>query len=689
MSFCDNFVRAKGEIKRLFKFTGGNSWTEDATGSGRLFSDGSGIQGLPKIIRGFLMEGTTTDIDMENAHPRLLLYLCRKHEIEHTNLRLYVENRSEILAQFPDRAAAKALFLSATNYDKLNKKEENEFFKNYDKEMKEIQKMLTKLTCYKRIVADVPENRLYNWNGSAMNRIMCYYENRVLQVIISALNSKEIEICTPMFDGCLVYGVHYEDKELLAFLEDKIEEEFPGMGMKLTYKEHDGSVQMPDDFEVLPKKRKLISFQETAEEFEKTHCKIVNKSCYVKYKRDSDLLFFKKKDLVNAYEHLTYQYVDKKKDEVIEKNFIHDWTKNNPKIKKYEDCDIYPNIEECPEDYLNLWIPFAMGKVDTHVEKEEELDFILNHIKILCGHEQDVYEYFLKWIADMIQKPERKPGTVPVFISGQGAGKSMFMNLLRRMFGERKVLETSEADKYVFGHFNSLMKDAFLVVLNEVEFKQLSSKEGNYKELATEPHFYLHQKNVDPIKLKSYHRMIAATNKEEPMKTCQDDRRNFFIRCSDEKIGDKEYFRTLSSYIDDVDVVKTCYEYFRNYKPDVDLLTDMVLPVTQYHKNVKDAYEHAVRAWLRWYVQLLNDEEDEVNLSSDLFRSFNVWCEQNQMNYKMTGQSFGCKLANIRIEGVSKGAHTKCGEQWIFDREKISRHFGLVPGGVCLFPKLS
>ena len=249
--FCDNAIKANGEIKRLYKFTGNNTWGINGEGCGRLFSAGLGIQGMPKAIRGFLLDGITSDIDMANAHPVILRYLCRKHDIAHDKLDLYITNRDEILSQFSDRDQGKTLFLKATNHDKLNKKEKNPIFREYDKQMKDIQNILTKLTCYKEIVKDVPETRLYNWNGSAMNRIMCFFENKILQVIMEKLNQKGIEICAPMFDGCMPYGIF--DETILPELEHTINVAFPGLDMKLTLKTHSKEIVLPEGFSPAPK----------------------------------------------------------------------------------------------------------------------------------------------------------------------------------------------------------------------------------------------------------------------------------------------------------------------------------------------------------------------------------------------------------------------------------------------------
>ena len=242
------FIKSNGEIKRLYKFTGGNDWN-DGQGSGRLFACG-GIQGLLKQLRGFLLKNTTTDIDMVNCHPIILQYLCKKHNIKHTALTFYINNREEILSKYPNREDAKCLYLKAVNTGELNKKIKDKGFKEFDLECNEIQQQLTKLTCYENIVKDVPEHKLYNWYGSAINRILCFYENRLLQVMINYINKKQIEICSLMLDGLLIYGNFYNNSELLYEMEMEIENSFPGINMKLSYKQHNNEIQMPEDYEI-------------------------------------------------------------------------------------------------------------------------------------------------------------------------------------------------------------------------------------------------------------------------------------------------------------------------------------------------------------------------------------------------------------------------------------------------------
>lgn len=673
--FCECFIKANGEIKRLYKFTGKHNWGDNSEGSGRLFADGNGIQGLPKKIRGFLLDGITTDIDMVNAHPVILRYLCRINNLPHPQLNMYIENRDEILAQFPDRETGKTLFLKATNDEKLNKKEKNAVFKEYDKEMKEIQKTLTKLTCYTNIVADVPENRIYNWYGSAVNRIMCFFENQILQVILSELNKLNIEICAPMFDGCMSYGIHYE--ELLTTLENAINKKFPNLDMKLSLKDHCKDIVMPDDFEIpssTPKEEDLKSFEKISKEFELRHCKIVNKSIFVKELKE-DIIILSKQQIKASYEHMTYELYNETSQKIVPTNFIASWMVNNPNQRCFDDLGVYPDGLECPKSIFNLWRKFPMEYVSEYEHKQTELNAILEHIKVLCGNSDEVFEYFIKWIAQMIQYPAVK-SICPTFISNQGAGKGTLMKLFCKMLGDSKVFETTSPSRDVWGDFNGRMCNTFLINLNELSKKETIECEGKIKGLITDPKLTINNKGVNQYDINSFHRFIITTNNLEPIKTSKDDRRNLIIRSSDEKCSDKDYFNKLHEYLDDVNVIKTCYEYFKSI-PKMDEFNKLEIPVTDYQSNLKELSVSPIEQWLQDFT-LQNFEKEEVELlGSETVALFKEWCKSNELNYDIDARKLGVRISNMKINAIKKGNHTRKGETKIYNISELKSHFKL------------
>ena len=244
------FIASRGVMKRIYKY----SLTTPTEMGGRLFSGGS-IQGLAQEYRSLLLRGSTTDIDMKNAHPVILLYVCKKHDIPCPQLEYYVNHRDEILSSWSNRGTGKTSYLENTNNDKHSgailgeTPEVNASLRLYAAENKKIQKALLAISEYVSLINSIPEDKTWNRNGSGMNRILCYYENVILGHCQHVINTRNLEVCVNMFDGCMVYGDHYHDKQLLADIEEYVETKMEGLHMKWDYKPHDNIHTVPDDFD--------------------------------------------------------------------------------------------------------------------------------------------------------------------------------------------------------------------------------------------------------------------------------------------------------------------------------------------------------------------------------------------------------------------------------------------------------
>jgi len=666
-SFCETNLKTRGETKRIYSYT---EKTPMEVG-GRLYC-GNSIQGLPTKIRGFLLRDITTDIDMKNAHPVILKYLCKINNIECPNLSYYVENRNSILERLGKYY--KTEFLKAVNTDKINKKAKDDYFKAFDKECKVIQKKITSLECYKHIVNSVPSTREYNWLGSAINRILCVYENKIIQEVISILNSKQIEICSLMFDGLMSYGNYYNDNTLLKEIEEFVENKFEGLKMEFSYKEHCADIVIPSEFTIEEKKIKPLekSFEKVSDEFEKQHSKITNKGIFIK-QLETDNIVLSKQHIKTSYEHLVYEKYDKDNN-IKQMNFINDWLVNNPNQRCYEDIGIYPNNDLCPSNYFNMWRKFSMEIVTEWEHHEEGLKMILNHIRVLCNNEETVYNYFIAWIAQMIQYPEVK-STCPTLISKEGAGKSTIMRLFENMLGKAKIFETTNPSRDVFGEFNNHMANSFLVNLNELSKKETLESEGKIKGLISDPTITINNKGVNKFDIQSYHRFIITTNNEEPIKTTKDDRRKFIIRSSDEKCGDVEYFKKLYELLDDVNVIKTCYEYFKSI-PNMDDFKKLPLPVTEYQAELKELSKSPIESWLEHFTQQ-NQGRDYIELKSQsIYEKFNDWAIENGLEYKIDALKLMVRINRLNINGIEKHK-TKNGNLTKFDIDKMKKHFGI------------
>jgi hypothetical protein len=345
--------------------------------------------------------------------------------------------------------------------------------------------------------------------------------------------------------------------------------------------------------------------------------------------------------------------------------FINKWIGFSHNIRRKDDVDIYPNSKDCPENIFNLWRPFAMELLtEPYTHKQPELTFILNHIRILCNHDENVYDYFIKWIAQMIQYPHIKT-IMPTFISGEGSGKGTLFKLFEKMLGNEKVFETTNPSRDVWGDFNGMMCNCFLVNLNELSKKDTMEAEGKIKGLITDNSLAINQKGLPQYKIRSYHRFITTTNKEEPLNSTYGDRRNLIIRSSDEKKGDFQYFETIHKYLEDTDVIRTCYDYFKGIN-GMDKFKDISIPLTDHQSNLKELSKSPIEQLLESFTREHIDEDKVELLGTEIYEKFKQWCNANGIKYDIDSRKLGIRLSNMKINGVSKGRHTMKGETKIF-----------------------
>ena len=417
----------------------------------------------------------------------------------------------------------------------------------------------------------------------------------------------------------------------------------------------------PDKFKLWKKTNKKEddkSFDAVTKEFEKKICKIQDTALFVKTDPDGDIVY-SKQSLVTAYEHMIFEEVvtDKKGNQsIIEKNFIKSWMTNNPKQRIMKRMDCFPPDLVCPADVYNTWRPFAFEKdVANYNYDGDAVEVIKNHLMMLCGYDKDAWDYTMDWMASCIQFPSKKLA-MPVWVSSEGAGKGTLIRLLEVLLGKTKVLSTQEPSKYCWGAFNEMMANAFIIVLDEVSKKETQHSEGQIKGLITEPTITINGKGKAHYTIASYHKFIATNNPDqygnEPMTTTKDDRRKYFMRCSDEKIGDKEYFDSIYAMYKDDNKMKSVYEFFK--KREIKRLEGK-LPCTDYNNELKQASVPVLQVFI---ADLLSDENQFANTnqisSQELFAKFNKWTETTKTKYDCNSLQFGCRIANLKIAGMKK-----------------------------------
>lgn len=209
---------------------------------GRLQSINPSLQRMYNGFRGILCNGITRDLDMSNCHPNILLNLCKEHDIKCDYVKQYIYNREDSLKQLMTeyeitRDEAKQTYLKCLNKEELTTKINNRIIKNvnflnYDKETSNIINALYEI--YKKDFNKYVDED-YNRKGKMVNLILNKYEDIYLREAIEYLKSQKIEICTNMFDGCMIYKTdNYDINKIL----EELNKRFKDRNITWTEKEH-------------------------------------------------------------------------------------------------------------------------------------------------------------------------------------------------------------------------------------------------------------------------------------------------------------------------------------------------------------------------------------------------------------------------------------------------------------------
>jgi len=396
-------------------------------------------------------------------------------------------------------------------------------------------------------------------------------------------------------------------------------------------------------------------FEIMKDEFELTHFKIINNNCYIKL-TPNNTLFLTRKEITDMYIHKKFMGYDDKGN-LKKIGFIDRWISCED-ILEYENCDYYPNPTLCPSNCYNLWTGFAVEKYSEDICSEEELQIILNHIKLICGGDTRVYEYMLDWFAHIFVYPEQKIGIFPIFQGTTGTGKSMILNMIKYMIGKDKCGFTNNAKDEVFGSFNPVMSGKIFMELAELDFLATKGLEGKFKSLITDDNISINDKGAKLRNEISYHRFIATTNADIPIKITSNDRRILLIECSDSMRGNSEYFNQLGVLIKNTKVQKRFYNFLisRDNLFSSPVEANQKLPTTQVQQDLIEYFTPTEEIFFK---ELVNkyycENKKNIRLSAKVvYDEYKAFSEGMGMNEPMSQTKLGFKLRKIYKNCITK-----------------------------------
>ena len=212
--------------------------------------------------------------------------------------------------------------------------------------------------------------------------------------------------------------------------------------------------------------------------------------------------------------------------------------------------------EMTPLTTLNFWVgPVPVARPGNWVILR---DFLRD---IICAGDESNFDYLIKFMAHMLQKPAEKPGVMLTLLGGQGTGKGVYFSLLRAIW-PRTTLQASNIEQ-ITGRFNACLERNFIICMDEALFSGDKKSMDSLKSIITESMLQVEQKFQPTRTIQSVHRLFASSNHSHFGSIELDDRRFVFLKVSDAKQQDTNYFGGIAAAINDPATIGALVYYLK------------------------------------------------------------------------------------------------------------------------------
>jgi phage/plasmid-associated DNA primase len=167
---------------------------------------------------------------------------------------------------------------------------------------------------------------------------------------------------------------------------------------------------------------------------------------------------------------------------------------------------------------------------------------------ICCGNTAH-FDYLVGWCAYCVQHPEKPAEVAVIMRGGQGTGKGMTAQVMRRIFRHHALHITHT--RHLTGNFNAHLVDALFLFLDEAFWGGDKQGEGVLKTLITEHSVQIEPKGIDSFPMANRLKIMMASNNEWVVPVSADARRYAIFDVSDAWQGDHPYFDRLGKALDD------------------------------------------------------------------------------------------------------------------------------------------
>lgn len=394
-------------------------------------------------------------------------------------------------------------------------------------------------------------------------------------------------------------------------------------------------------------------YKKVKTEYEKYYFKLFGKYCWY----DDDKLVEKSAGEMAEYfknKKVKIEYVEQettKKGTTIStsktliKNFYQIWSED-PDMREYQEVIFNCNLKNVKKNQFNLFSGFNHLE---HIKYDKiDLEPVFEHIKSLVNYDNELFKYYINWLAQLVQNPHILPHTCIIFISDEGVGKDLHAEFISNVINP-KYCHNTEKLELVCGKFNSILGGKLLMVINETNPVDSRERIENIKFLTTASKITIEGKHKDPIKSDNFARFIFFSNRLFAFPVEEGARRPVIINSSSKYLKDnigieknKIYFDNLYKIYNDNKYQKAFLEYL--LKLDITDFNPKDFKKSELHSVLEENSISPIVGYLASIIQIKDKRTEIKQLTTETLNTFNIYMKENNFKFDYSQNKFNVEL---------------------------------------------
>lgn len=353
--------------------------------------------------------------------------------------------------------------------------------------------------------------------------------------------------------------------------------------------------------------------------------------------------------------------------------FIHeDYSLRPGQLNTYKGYATSPESWELDKEYS---LDFGSGRV---YNLDLWLDFVFN---VLCGSKQESFEYFINWLALVIQRPGLKTGVAQVLIGAEGIGKDRSLAIvLKKAFGPH--YGNLNSLNSVVGQYTDGLADKCVALFDELPDTMNAEQLGRLKAIITDPMQYCNEKFKRDEYKPGFLNIIFTSNVQKKLFDVGEQARRWHFLPVNSRIATKEtrheFFEFFTEWLE-TGGAGSILHYL--YTKNIEGWNWRAVPVTDPLINMK---MQTLPPWKLYWVEAIEhqnlaphveDSTEEWNVPgldfpkeyalNKLFALYQSWCQANNHKYYGTklhlremAEVLGCKMTRTYSRNETAVSYT-------------------------------